>query len=248
MTDAGGGTRSPTSAEVLRQAIEYYLQDTHTMLPGKVEAYNPSDQRATIKPLIKRRLMAQDGSELEEELPILPDVPIMFPRIGKFIMTLPVEVGDFVMVLFCERSIDNYLAGDGEDTDPDEFRMHDITDAVALPGFTPFSRATARADASDMVMGHESGLGVAFFKENEVHFGAKMAADALALASKVKTELDAVKADQVNLKGLLTTHVHSAVTPGPPVSVSGPPAPPGFSGYNPHTPSTVDSDIVKSDG
>lgn len=139
-------SRSPTPQEVLRAAVEYSLVDLHTALPGKVEAYDPETQKADIKPLIKRLVSTEEGEELVEELPVLPQVPVVFPRTTGAFITFPVAAGDHVLLIFNERSIDKFIAGDGEDTDPDEFRMHDMSDAVALLGFYPDSKAIGADD------------------------------------------------------------------------------------------------------
>lgn len=134
-------SRSPEPQEVLRAAVEYALGDVHTALPGRIETFDPATQKANVKPLIQRRVATEEGDELLEELPILPQVPVVFPRTAGAFVTFPVAAGDHVLLVFNERSIDNFISGEGEDTDPDEFRMHDLGDAVALLGFYPDSKA-----------------------------------------------------------------------------------------------------------
>lgn len=141
-----GASRSPEPQEVLRAALEYALGEVHTALPGRVEAYDPATQKADIKPLLQRLVATEEGDELLEELPVLPQVPVMFPRTQGAFITFPVAAGDHVLLVFNERSIDNFIAGDGEDTDPDEYRTHDLSDAVAFLGFYPDSKAIAEAD------------------------------------------------------------------------------------------------------
>jgi hypothetical protein len=148
-------SRSPEPEEVLRQAFSYFLGDTHTALPARVEEYYPDEQKIDAKPLIKRRVVGGDGSELLEELPIIPDVPVAFPRNANFFLTFPLAAGDLVLLVFAERSLDKWLASTGEDTDPDEFRMHDLSDAVALPGLYPFSSAIKDVDKEGMALGHD---------------------------------------------------------------------------------------------
>ena len=108
-----GQTRSPDLAEVLRAAVFQGLADTHTAMPGRVEKYDSQRQKADVKPLLKRTVVNLDGTELSEELPVIPDVPVVFPRAGGFFISLPIKKGDFVLLVFCERSIDNYTAGQG---------------------------------------------------------------------------------------------------------------------------------------
>lgn len=150
-------SRTPELEELLTLAVRDFLGDVHTAMPGKVVKYDPSIQKADIKPLIKRRIVHEDGSELLEELPVIPDVPVQFPRGGGFFLSFPLAIGDLVQLHFQERSIDNYLSGDGEDTDPDEFRMFDLSDAVAVPGFYPFRLPIKDISAANLVMGNDDG-------------------------------------------------------------------------------------------
>lgn len=157
-------SRSPQLVEVLKAAIGQRLVDLHVSMPGRVEKYNLAEQKADIKPLLKRPLLTEDGTELEaESLPVLPDVPIVFPRgggggTGEFFISWPLAAGDLVHLVFCERSMDIWLSSkDGAEADPVDFRMHDLSDAVAYPGLYPFKKALKDADAANMVLGHDDG-------------------------------------------------------------------------------------------
>jgi hypothetical protein len=75
----------------------------------------------------------------------------------------------------------------------------------------------------------------------EVHVGAKVAADAAALASVVDAELTAIKADLSALTALLVGHTHAGVLAGAAVSGTSP----AFAAYTPHTPSPVGSNVLK---
>jgi hypothetical protein len=187
-------SRTPEPQEVLRVAIEYSLSDLHTALPGRIETYDPATQKANVKPLIKRLVATQSGEELIEELPIIPQVPVVFPRTTAFHITFPVEAGDHVLLVFNERSIDNFVAGDGEDTDPDEFRMHDLTDAVALLGFYPDSKAIAEPSADSLVLGHAEGVSI-HLAADKIELGERNAGDAASLDSLVQTELARIKGE-----------------------------------------------------
>lgn len=123
----------------IRDAIEAGLLDTHTALPGIVQKYNAATQLADIQ-LVVSRMQAEDG--LTVTIPVLPDVPLIHPRSGTAIMHLPIAVGDSVLVLFCERNIDDWrrtgLPGDA----PDD-RRHHYSDPVALVGLYPDSESIA---------------------------------------------------------------------------------------------------------
>jgi hypothetical protein len=218
MTDAGGQSRSPTAPEVLRQAIEgYYLSDLHTMLPGRVEEYDSSKQEASVKPLIQRLVLTEDGEQILEEIPIISNVPVAFPRVSSFFLSFPIKKGDLVMLHFAERSLDNWLGGQGEDTDPDEFRMHDLTDAVAYSGLYPFNRAIKDVDEVNMVLGaDEGGLQIHITPDGVMEIKVDGAADeAVALGNKLKTFWDST------VKPAYDSHIHPTG-----VGPSGPPAAP----------------------
>lgn len=182
-------SRSPTLEELLRMAMRYELQDVNVSLPGKIEEYDPETQKAVVKPLVQRLESAEDGSDILEPYPPIPGVPVVFPRGGGFFISMPVAVGDFCLLIFCSRSIDKYKAGTGLDTSPEDFRLHDASDAVALMGLSPFSKAIKQADADNMVIGLDNGVQIHIKPDGEIHLGNGDAQDALALASKVEAGL-----------------------------------------------------------
>jgi len=189
-----GASRSPEPQEVLRAAVEYALADVHTALPGRVEVYDAATQKADIKPLIQRLVATEEGDEILEELPVLPQVPVIFPRTTAYHITFPVEPGDHVLLVFNERSIDNFIAGDGEDTDPDEYRMHDLSDAVAFVGFYPDSKAIPEPSADSLVLGHADGVSI-HLAADKIELGERNAGDAASMDSLVQTELARLKSE-----------------------------------------------------
>ena len=66
-------------------------------------------------------------------MPILPDVPVVFPGGGGFALTFPVAAGDECLVVFASRCIDAWWQSGGVG-EPMEPRMHDLSDGFALVG------------------------------------------------------------------------------------------------------------------
>jgi len=213
----GPVSRTPELGELLELTARSWIGEVHTALPGKIVEYYPETQKADVKPLIKRRIVHEDGSELLEEIPIIPDVPVQFMRGGGFFLTLPLVPGDLVCLHFMERSIDNYLSGEGEDTDPDEFRTHDLSDAVAVPGFYPFKRPIKDIDSANLVLGlDDGGIQIHLTPDGTMELKLEGEADeAVALGKAMQLFWDTV------FKPAYDAHVHPTGT-GP----SGPPAPP----------------------
>ena len=188
MSDA---SRTMDRAELIRRAIDDRLCRVHTMLPGRVESYNPGDQTADVRIAIDRLELAGDGEEISEPLPVIPDVPVAHPRGGQYFAAFPLVAGDSVMLLFAERSIDNWFAGDGEPVNPDVLHQHDFSDAVAYPGFYPLKKKLANAKADKLVVGHDNGTAM-FVDESLINLGAESAAEFVALAAKTLTELQSI--------------------------------------------------------
>lgn len=180
---------TPTLEEVIREAITNRLLDVHVALPGRINTYYLSEQAADVQPLLKRSFVTVDGDEIEESLPVIPKVPVVFPRSNDFFITFPLKPGDLVTLVFIERSIDTWTAKEGEEVDPVDTRMHSLSDAVAYPGLYPFSKAVKDAHATNMVIGQDSGPQIHIKPSDEIHLGSENAADFVALAAKIATEL-----------------------------------------------------------
>lgn len=215
-------SRSPTFLETLETAVDEGIGEIYSMLPGKIELYDPVLQKANVKPLIKRRFVGEDGNEDADVLPVLMDVPILFPRGGGYFLSFPLIPGDNVTLLFADRSIDDYLYGDGViDTDPKDLRKYDITDAVAIPAFYPFVKGIKDVVAAGAVLGKEGGYQVRVGEAgvDVVTGGAPASVGGfVAMANLVLAELTAIKA-------AFDGHTH-IYAPGPlPTTTTAPPVP-----------------------
>ena len=240
-----GVTRSPGLEEVLRAAVDGRLFDVHTALPAKVEKYDAAEQKIDAKPLLKRAVITEDGEEVSESLPVITDVPVVFPRGGGFFISLPIAQGDHVLLVFNERSIDKFVAGGGEEVDPVDVRMHDLSDPVAIPGFYPFSNALGDADSEDLVIAKEGGVRI-HVKQDEIHLGEKDAAEFVALADKTDqriSDLETAVSDIVNNHA--NAHTHIVTLPLIPAGAA--PSAPGLPPAVPPTPgSSVAATKVKA--
>jgi hypothetical protein len=222
--------RSPRLEEVLRIALESRLADVHVALPGRVETYDDSEQTVDVKPLIKRNVIDINGNETVESLPVIRRVPVAFLRSSRFFISFPMEKGDHVMLIFSERSIDNYMTGDGSEVDPVDLRKHSLSDAVAYPGVYPDVKKLKNADASDMVLGKDDGIRI-HIRDDQVEVLDGAIQQSVAVAEKLQ-------ALYTTLKTTFDTHVHPTGT-GP----SGPTSTP-FPAYD----TDINSNKVKIPG
>ena len=145
---------------LIRQAFTHLMADFRVALPGKIETYDPVTGVASVKPMLQRRYF---GDSLPTNLPILQQVPVVMPRSGKAVLSLPLAQGDPVLLVFSDRAIDNWLGGAGvEPADPQDTRQHDLTDAFALPGGWPELRLATHpapsGDALELLVEHGTGI------------------------------------------------------------------------------------------
>lgn len=192
--------QAPSLAQLIKQAIDNRLVDVHTAIIGKIERYDHKTQLADIQPILKRAIKAKDGSVKQEELPILVDVPVLFLRAGDFFLSLPLQKGDFVQIIFNEATIDEFLTEKPPSIDSvGRFTLHG---AVAIPGIYPLSKPLQGAHETNFVAGRESGAQI-HIDEEKIRLGSEKANEALAIASKVKEELE-------KFRTVFNTHIHPA--------------------------------------
>lgn len=185
-------TDSPHSlAEVLRRALDSRLLDVHVSLPGRVVSYDAAKQTATVRPMIPRVLRDAAGERVVEDLPLISNVPICFPRGGGFFCSFPLSAGDSVMLVFAERSLDRWRST-GESVDPADTRTHSLAGAWAYPGGFPAGDEIDDADASTMVLGKDGGPQVVV-DGSHVHVGGDTSSQYVALANLVSAQLEALK-------------------------------------------------------
>ena len=147
---------TPTHASIISAAISQTVSGVRVALPGRVESYDPSTQRATVQPLIMDGHIDEDDERQAERLPVVSDVPVMFPGSGAYRVTWPVTIGDTVLLVFSSSSLDLWLARGGE-VDPQDDRRHNISDAVAILGLFDFAHVPTTAPPTGMVL-HASAL------------------------------------------------------------------------------------------
>jgi hypothetical protein len=132
--------------DIIRDAIWSVLNNVHTALPGIVKAYDPSTNKATIQPALNKNYLSG-----VIEMPIMENVPVMFQSGVNFAINFPVTVGDYVLLIFCERSIDLWKSVGGQVT-PTDPRKFNLSDAVAIPGLMPFTGDFSKNNGTDFII------------------------------------------------------------------------------------------------
>lgn len=189
---------TPELADVLRDVLDSWKNGIHTAGPGAVTAYDLATQTASVQPQIKQPLRQRAGGHVLEQLPLLTSVPVMHFRSGSAWVHLPIALGDFVLLVYCERDINEWRRL-GSVVDAADLRTHGLFGAVAIPGLFPRAQALAGLDGTSL----EFGIGAMSMRLKATGLEVGTATKALALAEKV----DAIA-------NTLNTHVHGGVTTG----------------------------------
>lgn len=126
----------PTDSEVIRDAMNARLGDVWTASVGRVQSYDAIKQVADVLPVVRRPLTAADGSVGHEDLPVIPNVPVLQPRAGGFFVHLPLVVGDTVLLIFASDSFQMWRES-GSISNPGDLRRHSLSNAIAIPGIFP---------------------------------------------------------------------------------------------------------------
>ena len=113
--------------ESLRMALESYASQLWTALPASVVSVNLESQTVSVQPTIQGSVSDPSGNVRLVNLPVLVDVPLVWPRAGGFALTFPIAAGDEVLVVFSCRCIDSWWQSGGIGA-PAEARMHDLSD------------------------------------------------------------------------------------------------------------------------
>lgn len=181
-----------TLPEALENAFLTLIAGIHTCLPGRIETYDFNTQKATIKPLIKKQFI--DGTIIK--IPILTNVPVVFPRTKLSGITFPLTRGDGVLVVFAERSLERWYSS-GDDVEPGDTRKFDLSDAIAVPGLYSFADSNIASNNDDLEI-HHRGQTVTIKKNGDIEVGS---------ASLLKLVTSA-------FQSLYNAHTHTGVTTG----------------------------------
>ena len=117
----------------LRLALDGRQSQMWTAMPALVTKVNWTAMTLEVQPATMGIITDETGKDSNVKLPLLVDVPICFCGAGNFILTMPVVVGDEVLVIFSSRCIDAWHQQGGVQPQA-EFRMHDLSDGFAILG------------------------------------------------------------------------------------------------------------------
>lgn len=197
--------------EQLQSAMENALANTRCAMPGIIQSFDPQKQTASVQPALTEKIKIGNEEPHTENLPLLSDVPVQFPRAGGYCITLPVKAGDECLLIFGDMCIDGWWQSGGIQ-DQVERRRHDLSDAMALVGITSVPRVVPGYSPDTIqIRSDDGGTYIEIDKPN-----INILADTVTITGKL------VVTEEATIHGIaFTPHQHSNVMPGG--GLSGPP-------------------------
>lgn len=210
--------RRDDPAAMIRAALRGMMSELWSALPGIVESVDLDRQTVTVQPATKGRIRLDDGTVASVPLPLLPDVPIVFPAGGGYSLTFPIQPGDECLVVFADRCIDAWWQS-GDVQEQADQRMHDLSDGIAIFGPRSQPRKLVDVSADSVQLRTDDGLSCV-----------EISADGITLTHPTKVTIAAPAAEVAGtllVSGLLTAsggatiggigfgdHHHTNVQPG----------------------------------
>jgi len=133
------GSGKENLIDAIYLAINSSLENVHTVLPGKIVSWNAGQRKASVEPLVSMKTV----KEVDITLPVIDNVPTIFPSGSNFTLRWDIATGDGCLILFSEYGIGNYLNSGGQNqVAADDSSKFNLTDAICIPGLFSFSRAS----------------------------------------------------------------------------------------------------------
>lgn len=133
---------------------------------GIVRAFNKDTQRADVEIAYKQvKEILADGTRVYQEYPLLMDLPVVVLFGGVDFLSLPIQEGDNCLVLFNDNEIDQW-AKNGNGGNCSTFRMHDLSDGIALVGIRPLTNSIVGYLANGIRLSHGGGNSQIDLKDN----------------------------------------------------------------------------------
>lgn len=140
----------------MRTALDGLAARLWTALPCIVQSYDPAGPSISAQPTAQVSVQQSDGSTRLTTLPMLVDVPVIFPGGGGVSLTFPVQAGDECLVVFASRPIDTWWQNGGISA-PGARRSHSLADGIAILGLRSRSNAPPAISTTEVQLRSDDG-------------------------------------------------------------------------------------------
>ena len=126
--------KKPNLTDVLLRVKDDILNSINKIEIGTIQSFNEDNQTASIKVSLKKVISVDvNGNKTVRDYTTLVDCPCLILGGGESRIEFPITKGDFGILLFNDRDIDNWFTiGDG--ATPNTGRIHNISDGFCIVG------------------------------------------------------------------------------------------------------------------
>ncbi|MCM3141652.1 Gp138 family membrane-puncturing spike protein [Brevibacillus sp. MER 51] len=131
---------NPVNQRINNNEFEFYniltdkiFNTLRVSVPGIIKKFDHETQTAEVQIAIREHVKQPNLERIWTDIPILLDVPVVFPRGGGYALTFPIKEEDECLVVFSDMCIDAWFSL-GEVQNQIDKRRHDLSDAIAIPG------------------------------------------------------------------------------------------------------------------
>ena len=132
--------RDSTAIHAQDLMFDKLKQQIRCAVPGVIQSFDNVKCTAEVQPAITEIFYNYNGEKKNIKLPLLQDVPVIFPASGSAMLSFPVNKGDECLLIFADMCIDGWWQN-GDIQNQAEQRRHDLSDAFAI--LSPFSQPKA---------------------------------------------------------------------------------------------------------
>ncbi|MCX2708352.1 MULTISPECIES: Gp138 family membrane-puncturing spike protein [unclassified Pseudomonas] len=122
--------------DVINNQIADTAHDWDTAFPARIIRINSAERLSVDVQMMSYR--TDNDGDITDDVAIL-QVPVIFPSTQTAALTLPINVGDLVLCVCSQTSLDNFkIQGNSNSTVVNDHRRFSTQDAIAIPGLYPF--------------------------------------------------------------------------------------------------------------
>lgn len=208
--------RAPSERREQDLKLRQMAINLRVAMPGIIQSFNATEQTVTVQCAIREK-MNMDGNLSWQDIPLLLDVPVIFPRAGNYILTMPIQAGDECLVVFGDSCMDAWWQSGGVQNQID-CRRHDLSDGYAIVGLYSQPRRISNYSTSTAQLRNLSGSAYVELSGNNINIvGGTVTVTATNFNVNSKTKIDGQTTitQATSIQGRdFVSHTHNGVQTG----------------------------------
>ena len=143
-------------ADVFNEFKRTLLLNLNCHAVGIIQSFNPENQTCNVEIAYKKTVYSEVGiitQETVQDYPIIREVPVVVLGGGDYTIKCPIKQGDEALLLFNDRSIDDWFES-GESLKLTDNRLHNFNDAIAIVGLRSLSRSLENYEENTLKIGN----------------------------------------------------------------------------------------------